>query len=140
VAYQLAITERLTYLHIVATGEKSRDTVCRYMGEVMHECTRRNYPRVLIEARLQGPRLGTIDLFTLVAKGSLRYMGVLKSMAYVDVYASGDGMKFAENVAVNRAFPLKVFSSVTAAERWLTGGPAHVAAPPGYSNYRKPGC
>jgi hypothetical protein len=28
-------------------------------------------------------------------------------------------MQFAENVAVNRAFPVKVFPTVAAAERWL---------------------
>jgi hypothetical protein len=28
-------------------------------------------------------------------------------------------MQFAENVAVNRAFPVRVFPTVVAAERWL---------------------
>jgi len=40
-------------------------------------------------------------------------------MAYVDVNATGDLMGFAENVAVNRAVPVRVFASVAAAAEWL---------------------
>jgi len=40
-------------------------------------------------------------------------------MAYVDVNAPDDSMYFAESVAVSRAFPVRVFSSVAAAEKWL---------------------
>jgi hypothetical protein len=41
-------------------------------------------------------------------------------MAYVDVNApTQEMMQFAENVAVNRAFPVRVFPTVHAAERWL---------------------
>jgi hypothetical protein len=87
----------------------------------VRECTARNCTRVLIEERLVGPRLGTIDVFTLAAGASKRYMGVFKSVAYVDVHAVGDTMSFAENVAVNRAFPVRVFATVEAAERWLLG-------------------
>jgi hypothetical protein len=121
VTYQLAISAKPTYLHVVVTGENSRDTVARYMDEVMQECHARNCPRVLIEERLQGPRLGTLDVFSLAAGGSMRYMGALKSLAYVDVNASGDTMQFAENVAVNRGFPVRVFTTVEAAEKWLLG-------------------
>lgn len=120
-AYQLAITEKPTYLHIVVTGDNGMETVSRYIDEVIQQCAARNYPRVLIEERLRGPRLGTIEVFSLAAAGSMRYMGALKSMAYVDVDASGDTMQFAENVAVNRAFPVRVFATVEAAERWLLG-------------------
>ena len=128
-AYQLAITEKPTYLHIVVTGDNDMETVSRYIDEVIHQCAARNYPRVLIEERLQGPRLGTIEVFSLASAGSMRYMGALKSMAYVDVNASGDTMQFAENVAVNRAFPVRVFSTVEAAERWLLGEHQRSAAP-----------
>lgn len=132
-SYQLSISEKPTYLHVVVTGENSRATVARYMDEVIRECTRRQCPRVLVEERLQGPRLGTIDVFSLAASGSMRYIGALKSMAYVDVNAVGDTMSFAENVAVNRAFPVRVFSSVAAAEKWLQGEP-HAVNPGGLAN------
>jgi len=121
VSYQLAFSEKPTYLHVVVTGENSRDTVERYTQELVRACAARNCTRVLIEERLVGARLGTIEVFTLAAAASLRYMGMFKSVAYVDVHAVGDAMSFAENVAVNRAFPLRVFATVEAAEKWLLG-------------------
>lgn len=91
-----------------------------YMEQVLRECTARQCFRVLIEEKLEGPRLGTLQVFGLAARGSERFLGALKAMAYVDVNAQGDLMRFAENVAVNRAIPVRVFTSVLAAERWLT--------------------
>ena len=131
VSYELTFTEKPTYLHIVVVGQNSRETVAAYMEEVMRECSARGCQRVLIEERLEGPRLGAIDVFTLASAGTLRHMGALKSMAYVDVNAEGDAMRFAETVATNRAFPLKVFATVAAAERWLRGeSPRSGAAEP----------
>jgi hypothetical protein len=129
VSYELTIIERPTYLHFVVTGENSRDTVAHYMEDVIRTCTQRNLPRALVEERLQGPRLGTIDVFCLSAAMSMRYSGTLKSLAYVDVHAVGDTMKFAENVAVNRGFPARVFSTVAAAEKWLAAGAPFAGAP-----------
>ena len=126
--YQLAITEKPTYLHVVVTGRNGRETIARYFDEVIRESQARNCPRLLIEERLEGPRLGTVDTFTLVSCGTIRYMGAVKSMAYVDVNAVGDIMSFAENLAVNRAFPLRVFKNVGAAEQWLRG--EHQRCPP----------
>jgi hypothetical protein len=120
-SYELSFTEKPTYLHVVVRGQNSRETVAHYMEEVLRECSTRHCMRVLIEERLEGPRLGTIDVFTLASAGTLRHMGALKSMAYVDLNAEGDTMRFAETVATNRAFPVKVFSTVAAAERWLLG-------------------
>jgi hypothetical protein len=48
--------------------------------------------------------------------------GCFEAIAYVDVNAEGDLMKFAETVAVNRSLPVRVFSTVGEAERWLLGG------------------
>lgn len=117
--YQLTFTEKPAYLHAVVSGPNTRENVARYMEEVIHECLTRNCPRVLVEENLTGPRLGTIDIFSLASAGSLRHMGTLRCMAYVDVNAHDDSMYFAESVAVNRAFPVRVFSSVAAAEKWL---------------------
>lgn len=76
---------------------------------------------MLIEERLEGPRLGTLDVFFVVSEGSSRAFGKMRAIAYVDVYAKGDLMRFAETVAVNRAVPVRVFSTVAEAEGWLIG-------------------
>ena len=118
-AFQVRIDERPTYLHVTVSGDNSLDSVAGYMEQVLRECTARQCFRVLVEERLEGPRLGTLQVFGLVSKGSERLRGVLQAMAYVDVNATGDLMGFAENVAVNRAVPVRVFASVAAAEDWL---------------------
>jgi hypothetical protein len=129
-SYQLAISEKPGYLHVVVTGENSRQNVTRYMEDVIRECTLRQCFSVLIEERLEGPRLGTLEVFEMVAAGSTRFLRTLKAMAYVDVNAtSPEMMRFAENVAVNRAFPVRMFATVAAAEKWLNPGRDRAAAP-----------
>ena len=117
--YKLTIDQKPTYLHAVVTGRNSRENVARYMEEILRECTTRNCFRMLIEERLEGPRLGTIDVFRIASEGSTRAGGMIKAIAYVDVNAESDLMKFAETVAVNRALPVAVFSTVADAEKWL---------------------
>jgi len=136
VTYALTIEPKPGYLHIIVTGDNTRENVVRYMEEVVRECTLQQCFRVLIEERLEGPRLGTLDVFEIVSSGSTRYLRTLKAMAYVDANArSQEMMQFAENVAVNRSFPVRVFPTVLAAERWLQAeqqqsiSPAAAAAP-----------
>jgi hypothetical protein len=120
VTYELTIENKPGYLHVIVTGDNTRENVVRYMEEVVRACTLRQCFRVLIEERLDGPRLGTLDVFEMVSTGSTRFLRTLQAMAYVDVNAhSQEMMQFAENVAVNRAFPVRVFPTVLAAERWL---------------------
>jgi hypothetical protein len=123
VTYKLAIDQKPAYLHVAVTGRNSGESVVRYMEEVIRECTTRRCFRVLIEERLEGPRLGTIEVFGMVSKGSARFQRTLEAMAYVDLNAEGDVMRFAEDVAVNRGFPVKVFPTVAAAEEWLLSIP-----------------
>jgi hypothetical protein len=123
VTYQLTIEQKPAYLHVAVTGRNSGENVVRYMEEVIRECTSRRCFRVLIEERLEGPRLGTVEVFGMVSKGSARFQRTLEAMAYVDLNAEGDVMRFAEDVAVNRGFPVKVFPTVAAAEEWLLSIP-----------------
>ena len=129
-SYALSIEPKTGYLHVTVTGENTRANVVGYMEEVVRECTLRQCFRVLVEERLEGPRLGTLDVFEMVAAGSTRFLRTLQAMAYVDVHASSqEMMQFAENVAVNRAFPVKVFPTVLAAERWLQVEPQQSISP-----------
>ena len=131
-SYKLTITQKPTYLHAIVTGVNSRENVARYLEEVGHACRVLGCSRLLIEERLEGPRLGTIDVFQIAAEGVSRARGNLLAIAYVDVNAEGDLMKFAETVAVNRFLPVKVFSSVSDAENWLLSndrGEAQLSTP-----------
>jgi hypothetical protein len=117
--YKLTIDQKPTYLHVTVTGRNSRENVMRYLEETLRECTARSCFRVLIEERLDGPRLGTLDVFQIVSEASSKADGILKAIAYVDVNAESNMMQFAETVAVNRGVPVTVFSTVADAEKWL---------------------
>jgi hypothetical protein len=118
-SYQLTVRQEPTYLHAIVTGSNTRDNVTRYLAEILGECQTRGCTRLLIEERLEGPRLRTMDVFQIAAEGSRRALGLFEAIAYVDVNADGEPMKFAESVAVNRSLPVTVFSSVDAAKQWL---------------------
>jgi hypothetical protein len=120
-SYQLTITQKAGYLHAVVAGENSTETVARYLEEILRECAARNCHRLLIEERLEGPRLGTTSVFEIAAEGSNHAQGQFTAIAYVDVNAEGNRMEFAETVAANRGLPVRVFSSVRDAEDWLLG-------------------
>ena len=119
--YKLTIIQKPTYLHAIVTGLNSRETVERYLQEILRECTVRGFFRLLIEERLEGPRLSTLDVFQIAAEGTTRAGGNFEAIAYVDINAQDGLMKFAETVAANRFLPVKVFSSVSDAEKWLLG-------------------
>jgi hypothetical protein len=118
-SYKLTITQKPTYLHIIVTGELSEENVLRYFEEIHRECTTRNCFRVLIEENLDGPRLNVVRVLQLISDESSKSMGLFKAIVYVDVNAVGDSMKFIEDAAVNRSLPVKVFSTVVDAEKWL---------------------
>ena len=118
-AYEVKVTQKPTYLYFIVTGQNSADTILRYVDEINRECVARKCFRILIEERIDGPRLSIMDVFELVQNVSSKYVGVFKAIAYVDVNAKDDSMKFAENACVNRSLPLAVFSTVANAKKWL---------------------
>ncbi len=120
-SYQLKLISKPEYLHAIVTGLNSKENVARYVEELLRECISRDCHRVLIEERLEGPRLNTTDVFHIVSRGTGPALGHFEAIAYVDVNAEGDLMKFAETVATNRFLPVKVFSAVEDAEQWLLG-------------------
>ena len=117
--YRAAIEQKGGYLHAKVTGRNSLENVVRYMEEIHRECERVGCFRVLIEERLEGPRLATSEVFRIMADGSRKAGGQLKAIAFVEVAAAGGQMQFAETVAVNRGLPVAVFPTVEAAEEWL---------------------
>ena len=136
--YKLTLHQTPTYLHAVVTGPNDRETVMRYLDELRGECIARRCFRVLVEERLVGPRLGAMDVFQIALSGSNKASGVYEAFAYVDVNADGDLMQFAETVALNRAIPVAVFSTVAAARSWLLKGAVEMPNPPVAAEARKP--
>lgn len=120
-SYELNITEKLGYLHFVVTGQNTKDNIVHYVDDINRECTARNCFMVLIEERLDGPRLSIMDLFEIIQDITTRARGIYRAIVYVDINAEGDSLKFAEDACVNRALPLAIFPTVPEAEEWITG-------------------
>ena len=120
-SFDLTFIQKSDYLHAVVTGLNTRENVEAYLANVLRECQELRCSRVLIEERLEGPRLGPVDVFDIAAGASNRIGGVLQTIAYVDVNGAIDTMKFAENVAINRGAPVRIFATVADAEKWLAG-------------------
>jgi hypothetical protein len=118
-SYELTFTRKQTFLHAVVTGQNSVLTVMRYLQDIQRACVAEECFKVLIEERLEGPRLRAFEVFDIASHGSAQAAGVMKAVAYVDVKAEGNLMQLAENVAVNRGLQVAVFPTVAAAEAWL---------------------
>lgn len=136
--YKLTLTQGPGYLHAVVTGENTSENVAGYLQEVLRECIARDCHRLLIEERLVGTRLGTTSVFEIVSEGSAQALGHFNAIAYVDANAAGNRMEFAETVALNRGLPVRLFSSVADAEKWLRDMDGEVSRAPG-APARKPG-
>jgi hypothetical protein len=117
--YELTIIPKIGYIHAVITGQNGPTAVVGYLNELLSEIRIRGCPFVLVEERLEGPRMSMAEVFEVVSRGSEAALGSIKSLAYVDVNSADDTMKFAELVATNRTIPVRVFATVREAERWL---------------------
>lgn len=122
-SYHLEIIEKPTYMHAIVTGPNTMENVVGYLKELLRECEARQCFNVLIEERLTGRRLETWDVYQIASDNSALARGVFGAVAYVDVNAGGDLMKFAETVANNRGVPMTLFKTVAEAEQWLAGKP-----------------
>jgi len=119
-SYTLKLAHKPGYVHAVATGKNSVKNMQAYLEDLVRECAARGDRRLLVEERLEGPRLGMVDVFDLVSAISDRARGLFEAIAYVDTNAENDlNAKFGENVAVNRGLRVRVFRKVEEAAEWL---------------------
>ena len=122
--YNLTFEQKPGHLHAIVTGVNSRENVLGYLEAIRGECIARGCSKLLIEERLEGPRLDMLDVFEIVLDQSRRGVGPLRAIAYVDVNARGTLMQFAETAGINRGIPVAVFPTVAEAEAWLADNKA----------------
>ncbi|MGC2047427.1 MAG: hypothetical protein WA635_02280 [Gallionella sp.] len=119
-SYKVTSEQKAGYMHAVVTGTNSKENVMSYLADILHECMDRDCFRVLIEERLEGPRLNTTEVYEIASQEQAHAARRRPVIAYVDVNALNlSNMKFAEDVAVNRGKSVRVFPTVTDAARWL---------------------
>lgn len=119
--YDLKVVPKSSYLHATVEGDNSLANIQHYLLEVKHSCELHNCRKVLIEENLQGPTIGTFDIFEIVTKLSQDAAQAKLKIAYVDVNREHDmnAMHFAESVARNRSVNVRMFSNIREAEEWL---------------------
>ena len=122
-SYLLNVEPRSNYLYITVTGENSYDNVVHYLTEVRDMFQKYKCSNVLIVENLAGASLDTFRIYDLVSKISEPTTRVECKIAYVDINPehNATGMKFTENVAVNRGVFVRVFFTIQEAEQWLVG-------------------
>ncbi len=123
--FNLHFQQKPTYLHATVTGINAEANVMHYVENIVRECAARDCWRVLIEERLDGPRLHTLDLFDVMSEDRAELLNKFRSIAFVAVNSTTHLMQFAEDVAGNRGFPLQFFPTVGDAEMWLLRHATH---------------
>ena len=120
-AYKITVIHKQNYVHFIVEGENTTENTIHYLMEIHKESVANNYKRILIEERMEGPLLGTMDIYDVVLKASQDFFGFFSAVAYVDVQIDNKTINFIENLGVNRSLPLRAFPTVEKAEKWLTG-------------------
>lgn len=116
--YEIEFVAKTGYVHAIVTGVNSTENFVRYTTDILDECKRTQNRRVLMEDRLEGPRMSEVDIYLVVIEASKRAAGFYTALAFVDERI-GEVRYFAESVAINRGIPIALFSNVADAEEWL---------------------
>ena len=119
-SYKITTIHKPTYTHFIVEGKNTAENTMKYLSDIYGECTANNYKCILIEERLEGKLLGTMDVYDIVSNASQKALGFFKAIAYVDTNPDNISMNFVETLAVNRALPVNTFQTVDKAEKWLT--------------------
>ncbi len=117
-SYQITFDVEPGYIHAKVTGINSRETAKRYLDDIRQACVERDCFHVLVEECLEGPRLGAMEVFSIVSEGSIKSLGQFEAIACVD-QKMGETSEFAETIAVNRGMPVTVFNNTDDAREWL---------------------
>jgi len=122
--YNLMLVSKSGYLHATVVGDNNPENIRKYLQDIQNACETLNYKKILIEANLTGPTIGTLDIFDVVTKLSPDAARAKLRIAYVDVNRERgmSPLRFAESTARNRRVNIRVFSSLNAAQEWLLSG------------------
>lgn len=116
--YTVKFEKHPEFLQATVIGRNEANVVSAYLSEILAECKKLQCFRILIDERLDGARLDAGDIFDIASEGAQKALGVFQAVAYVE-QNMGDMAEFAETVAINRGMPVRAFTSVQDAERWL---------------------
>ncbi len=117
------IEQKDHYLHAVITGEKSLVNANACFNEIFSACVFYRCSNVLIESRLQGMSLDSIEMFDLVKKNYVKANSIGMRIAVVDTVSDHEhrGLKFGENLALISGVNVRIFDEPSDPEiiTWL---------------------
>jgi hypothetical protein len=118
-AYEVSFEERSGYFYAYVFGEEDTFAVSQaYWKQVINECYRRGYEKLLVEENFPN-QLSPTELFTLILS-ILELLTKPLKIAFVDRKTEQNDLNmFAETVAVNRGILGRIFIDVPHAEEWL---------------------
>lgn len=118
-AYRIEFNRRESYIHAYVEGdEDSVEISRRYWTEVLDECRRQGFVKVLIEENISG-NVTAGEMYEF-AKELPNLVTDKMVVAFVDRRAAHDEInRFGELVANNRGLRSRVFKSVEDAASWL---------------------
>ena len=100
-------------------GVNASTTVLEYFKEIRAACRARDCYRVIVEERLEGPRLPMTELHQLMTEVAALAGATFEVLAYVDVNAESDSVQRLAVQVVQPGASVGVFTTVLEAERWM---------------------
>lgn len=116
--YRFELAVHPTYLHATVYGAHTPENASRFLREVHEACMANRKDSVLLDMRLDGPSMGTTNIFSVVQERSGEGRE-LRRIAYIDAAREPERAVFAETVARNRGVNVRFFRSVEDAKKWL---------------------
>lgn len=117
--YKIKFENRPQYLYVYVEGEKNRFEIGKkYWSEILAECQKSNYEKVLVEENISG-NISAAEMYEIATRVSnLGFGNIL--LAFVDCQLEHHTLnRFGELVANNRGLKVKIFNNFTEAEQWL---------------------
>ena len=120
-SYELTMTQEDDYLHVEAVGTRTFESVVAITLEIAQVCIRENTTHVLVDVRGLEGRLGTLEAFEIPTDvfAEVKDRSMIYKCAVVDLEEFEESYRFFEDVAVNRAYNLRIFSQTRDAVTWL---------------------
>jgi hypothetical protein len=123
--YELTFAEEENILVFEVTGNRAQDNAgddaVNAWGKVASICSEKGYSRILAISRLSGrDKRATFNDYYVGT--SLDSLGIKKNwkIAFIDLGSEKNpDLNFAETVAVNRGFSIKLFTNENDARNWL---------------------
>jgi SpoIIAA-like len=118
-AYNLSVEQKPAYVHAKGSGDLTRSSARQFLVDAYQACIARNASSLLLEMAFTGD-LSLADVCSVINERSLDGSN-LERIAYVDTNPDlpRDIAEFAELVALNRGVNIRLFSTLSEAERWL---------------------